>query len=388
MARVQTTRRQQRESAWRVLALIILVALLLSSGCNLATLPSMPVQEIPERIDDGWEVSRLDAVGIDAAGIAGLEDRIEDGQYGKVHSFLIVKDGLLVFEKYFNGYERDLVHRMYSMTKSVTSALIGIAIGDGLIHGVDEPVVQFFLEYVGEDWDARKNEITLKHLLMMAAGLQYDEHTYPYGDDRNSHAQMSASEDWMKWVLDQPMVAEPGTEFAYSTGNSFLFSRILFETTGMLATEFAEQHLFGPLAIDDYYWAMHDGWPSTGGSSGGLYLRPRDLAKFGTMYLNGGKWKGEQIVPEEWVSESLVPRIDAWWDGQYGYQWWLFDSQVSGQTVSWFAARGYGDQLIAVFPSLEMVVVFTSGNESDEVMLDEGALSVVRAALCSLAGTH
>jgi len=381
MSKVQTTPGHHRERARPALTLIVLAAVLLCGGCDLATVLSPQVQAIPEQIGDGWEARPMRSVGLDPLQVAELVEEIEEGQYGKVHSCLIVKNGALVLEEYFNGYDRDLVHRMYSMTKSVTSALVGIAIGDGLIDGVDEKVIQFFPEYVDDDWDARKDQITLKHLLMMSAGLQYDEHTYPYGDHRNSHAQMSASDDWMEWVLTQPMVAEPGTEFAYSTGNSFLFSRILCEATGVPATVFAEQRLFGPLGIEDYYWAEHDGWPSTGGSSGGLYLRPRDLAKFGQMYLDGGKWKGKQIVPEDWVVESLAPRIDAWWDGQYGYQWWLFDSQVGDQIISWFAARGYGDQLIAVFPSLDLVVVFTSGNESDEVFFDEAALSVAQAAL-------
>ena len=310
-----------------------------------------------------------------------MANQIEDGRYGTVHSCLIVKDGRLVYEAYFHGFSRDVLHRLYSVTKSVTSSLIGIAIEDGLISGVDEPVMAYFPEYVGEGWDESKNAITLEHLLIMSSGLQYDENSYPYSDSRNSWSQMTATGDWMKWTLDQPLVAEPGTRFNYSTGNSHLFAGIIYKTVGVHATEFAEERLFGPLGIGNYFWYVGDGYPATGGSFGGLKLRPRDMAKFGTMYLNGGRWKGEQVVPKEWVSESVVPRISSWGDSQYGYQWWLHSGRVSGEDVDWFAARGYGDQLIAVVPSLDMVIVIASGNEGQGVGLDGAVMGILRAAL-------
>lgn len=366
---------------WKALALLVLLAVVFASGCDLAILPWRPVCDIPEQLDNGWDVASLDAVGIDAAAIARLADQIEDGRYGTVHSCLIVKDSALVYEKYFHGFNRDMLHRLYSVTKSVTSSLIGIAIEDGLVSGVDQLVMAYFPEYVSEGWDEAKNAITLQHLLIMSSGLQYDENSYPYSDSRNSWSQMTATGDWMKWALDQPLVAEPGTRFNYSTGNSHLFAGIIYKTAGVHVTEFAEERLFGPLGIDDYFWYMGDGYPATGGSFGGLKLRPRDMAKFGTMYLNDGRWKGEQVVPKEWVSESVIPRISSWGDSQYGYQWWLYSRRVSGEDIDWFAARGYGDQLIAVVPSLDMVIVITSGNEGQGVGLDGAVMDILQAAL-------
>jgi len=170
---------------WRALGLLFLLVAVLASACDLGVLPWRLAQETPEQLDDGWDVASLDAVGIDAAAIARLANQIEDGRYGTVHSCLIVKDGRLVYEAYFHGFSRDVLHRLYSVTKSVTSSLIGIAIEDGLISGVDQTVMAYFPEYVGEGWDESKNAITLEHLLTMSSGLQYDENSYPYSDSRN-----------------------------------------------------------------------------------------------------------------------------------------------------------------------------------------------------------
>ena len=371
-----------RSGAARAVALL-LAAVLATGGCALPRVQGRHLYEIPEQLDDGWDVSSLATEGMDVATIGQVVERIESGRYGRVHSLLIVKNDALVYEGHFGGFRRDTLHRLYSVTKSVTSALVGIAIDKGYINGVDEPAISFFPEYVDEAWDHRKDAITLQHLLTMSAGLQYDEQSYPYRDSRNSHTQMTAAYDWMKWTLKEPLVAEPGTRFAYSTGNTHLFSGILQKTTGMYASQFAEEHLFGPLGISDYYWYIGDGFPAAGGSFGGLKLRPRDMAKFGYVYLTGGRWKGVQVVPAEWVRESFVPRITAWWDSQYGYYWWIHSDQVSGREINWFAARGYGDQFICLFPSLDMVVVITCGNEAVASRVEEAIMTIVEAALKS-----
>jgi CubicO group peptidase (beta-lactamase class C family) len=360
---------------------LLLAALLLASGCDLLRPYYRFARQKPEQLADGWEVSSLAAEAIHAAAIAQLEAQIEDGAYGYVHSCLVVKNGKLVYEKYFSGQRRDLLHRLYSVTKSFTSALVGIALEQGHIGSVQETAVSYFPEYVDRDWDERKNAITLQNLLTMASGLQYDEGSYPYGDSRNSYTQMTSAKDWMEWTLDQPLVAEPGSRFAYSSGNTHLFAGILFKTTGLHADEFAEEYLFAPLGIDQYFWYAGDAFPTVSGAHGGLKLRPRDMAKFGYMYLNGGRWKGVQVVPEEWVAESFAPRIQSWGDWQYGYQWWIRTDRISGQEVSSFAARGYGDQYITLVPSLDMVVVITGGNEGLSYPVESVVRTIVQAAL-------
>jgi CubicO group peptidase (beta-lactamase class C family) len=361
--------------------LLLLAAVTASGACAVPQAVCRLDYQVPPRLDDGWEVSSLSAEGIDAAAIAQLEERIQDGAYNDVHSCLIVKNGVLVYDEYFGGVRRETLHRLYSVTKSVTSALVGIAIDQGYIDSVDQPVISYFPEYVDENWDPRKNAITLQQLLSMTSGLQYDENSYPYSDPRNSHTQMTSTRDWMAWALAQPVVAKPGTRFIYSTANSHLFSGIIHRTTGLYANQFAEEHLFEPLGISDYFWMIGDGYPATGGSFGGLKLRPRDMAKLGYTYLNGGRWKGEQIVPQSWVAESFVPRIQAWGTAQYGYQWWIHQDRVSGNEIEWFAAQGYGGQFIALLPSLDIVVVLTCGNEQTPAQEEDVILAIASAAL-------
>jgi CubicO group peptidase (beta-lactamase class C family) len=363
------------------MAVLVLAFMLAASGCSVVQREAAYPYELPEQLEDGWEVSSLAAEGVDVRTIEQLTQRIEEGRYDYVHSCLIVKNGKLVFERYFRGQRWDMAHRLYSVTKSFTSALVGIGIDQGLIGGVNETVVSYFPEYVGEGWDHRKDVITLQHLLMMASGLQFDENSHPYGDPRNSYTQMTSTSDWMKWGLEQPLVAEPGTLFNYSSANTHLFAGILYKTSGMHADEFAEEYLFGPLGIESYFWYAGDGHPTVSGAHGGLKLRPRDMAKFGYMYLNGGRWKGVQVVPEEWVRESFVPRVHSWGSTEYGYQWWIQRDQLGGREVEWFSARGYGDQYIALFPSLDLVVVITSGNENLPGGVQEAIMTIAQAAL-------
>jgi len=361
--------------------LLLLAALLAFSACAVPQVANRLDQHVPPHLDDGWKVSSLASAGIDAAAIARLEARIQDGAYNHVHSCLIVKNGALVYEQYFGGFRREKLHRQYSVTKSVTSALMGIAIDRGFIASVEQPVISYFPEYVDDSWDPRKNAITLQHLLSMTSGLKYDENSYGYSDPRNSHYQMTASRDWMAWTLAQPLISEPGTRFNYSTANSHLFSGIIHRTTGLYANQFAEEYLFGPLGIGDYFWTIGDSYPATGGSFGGLKLRPRDMAKIGQLYLDGGRWKGEQVIPSSWVDDSFVPRITAYGSAGYGYQWWIHRNRVSGQQLEWFAARGHGGQFIALFPSLDMVVVVTCGNEQTPSSEEDIILSIANAAL-------
>ncbi len=375
-----------RPQTFRMAVSVLLLAAVASfAACSVPQVAHRLDSGIPPQLDDGWQTSSLSAEGIDVAAIARLEEQIQDGAYNNVHSCLIVKNGALVYEQYFGGFRREKLHRLYSVTKSITSALIGIAIDRGYIASVEQPVVAYFPEYVDDNWDPRKNSITLQHLLSMTSGLQYDENSYPYSDPRNSHTQMSAARDWMAWALAQPLVADPGTRFVYSTANSHLFSGIIHKTTGLYANQFGEEHLFGPLGISDYFWTIGDRYPATGGSFGGLKLRPRDMAKFGCMYLHGGRWEGQQVVPESWVADSFEPRIPAWGTAGYGYQWWIHRSRVSGSEIEWFAARGYGGQFIALFPSLDMVVVLTCGNEQTPSQEDEIILSIASAALPGIA---
>jgi CubicO group peptidase (beta-lactamase class C family) len=363
-----------------VCAALLLAALLAATACSRWGEPPL-ASERPEALDDGWAVSTLGDEGLDARQVAEVEKRIQDGAYGQVHSCLIVRNGKLVYERYFHGFRRDSLHRLYSVTKSVTSALVGIAIEQGLIGGVDEQAISYFPEYRDATWDPRKDAITLEHLLTMSSGLQFDEWSYPYGDDRNSYTQMTSSPDWIRWGLQQPLVAEPGTRFAYSSANTHVFAGILYKTSGLQAAEFAQQHLFAVLGISDTFWYVGDGLTAVSGAYGGLTMRARDMAKFGYLYLQGGRWNGQQVVPRAWVEESVRPHIATGTGAEYGYFWWIHRMTVGQRTVQWFAGRGYADQILAVFPNLDLVVVMTCGNESGGGNLDDAVQRIARAVL-------
>ena len=312
-----------------------------------------------------WKTASPESQGLDISILSALDAKILAGDYGEVHSLLIIRNGYLVYEKYYRGYNAEQQHRLYSVTKSFTSALIGIAIGQGLIDNTDHNIITFFPEYdVYANMNSDKEAMTLDDALTMRMGTYWDESTYDFEDPRNSIYQIRNSEDWLKYVLDQPMVDVPGTTFRYNTGASTVLSGILRNQTGRQAAEFAAEVLFEPLGVDNYEWEA--GAQNLSNTGWGLWMRPRDMARFGQMYLDNGLWKGTQVVPSDWVVNSTDNHTDAYQQYYYGYQWWLVPMEnVSGHTPSpddIKIAWGYGDQFIFFIPALDMVVVSTAGN--------------------------
>lgn len=327
---------------------------------------------VPEETGDGWEAGHLSDYGFDLEPIHELVALVEDGSYPNVHSVLIARDGVLLLEEYFPGnnsagsyvsYDRETLHQCFSVTKSVNAALIGIAIDDGLISGVDQQISDFLPEYADIFVDPDKDRLLLHDLLTMSAGLEWDELTYPYGDPNNSHYWMRRSPDPIRYTLERPVAADPGIEFAYNSGLSLTLGRIVENATGERADLFAEDHLFAPLGITDYSWTLaNDG--VTLNTGGGLSLRPRDMAKFGQLYLNGGSWGVVQVVSEGWVSESVRRHTQYCC---YGYQWWRISLEVDDQTINSFVGIGYGGQFVFVLPDLDLVVVLTGGNYDESI---------------------
>jgi CubicO group peptidase (beta-lactamase class C family) len=330
--------------------------------------PPSYVYEVPEQTDDGLVTGHLSDHGLDVTDITSLVERINDGTYVNIHSVLIVKDGVLVLDEYFPGasfnrpytrFDKDSLHSLHSVTKSYTSALVGIAMDQGHIGSVDDKISTYLPEYADVFEGSERDSIRIKHLLAMTAGLYWDEWTYPYDDIRNTHVALALSSDPVRYALELPIVAPPGTTFQYNSGMSITLGRIVHNATGLTTNSFAEQYLFGPLGITDYYWYSYpDGTFQAGG---GLWLRPRDMAKFGLLYLNGGRWGDEQVVSEGWVNESVqqhAPLMD------YGYQWWLSYHGHGGQLIEGYSARGRGGQYIYVLPELDLVVVFTGWNDN------------------------
>lgn len=335
---------------------------------------------VPEATKDGWETASLRDEKIDAGLIQELLDRLADNSYKNITSIVIVKDGKLVVEEYFPreqvvGDERSRAlkrvspQQLYSATKSVTSILFGIAISRGMIRGVDEKISAFFPDYADIFSSNDKAGLRLKDFLSMSSGLSWDEWTYPYSDPRNDALKSLMSPDPIRYILERPVVARPGAKFAYNTGNSIVLGEIIRRTSGLSVDKFAERYLFEPLGITDYYWSKLPGEIVETG--GGLFLRPRDMAKIGYLYLNGGQWHGKQIVSARWAKESTTNQagsmeLPAWLlaaDG-YGYQWWLGSLKVDSQDIRFYGARGRAGQYILVFPNQQMVTVFTGLNDN------------------------
>ncbi len=314
---------------------------------------------------DRWTRSAPAEQGLDAGILSDLVARIGKGEdYPDIHSLLIVRNGFLVVEEYFAGYDADDLHTIQSVTKSVTSALIGIAIDQGKIRGVNEKVLGFFPEHRDAgDGDARKAALTIEHLLTMRTGTDFHESPY-----RGSPLQRmnDLSRGWIRFVLDSAMIRDPGTTFQYDSGGVILLAGILRKTTGLQADAFADRHLFGPLGITRSRWhRAGDGIPHTGG---GLHLRPRDMAKFGLLYLRRGRWEDRQILSERWVevsSKRHVAAVPPRHRAGYGYLWWILPLSRDGSGIGdLYAAMGHMGQYIFVVPQHEMVAVVTAGTTS------------------------
>lgn len=333
---------------------------------------------IPTTTSDGWATASLSDVGLSEQRFVDLVEVIREGIYANVHGVVIIKDDRLVFEEYFAGqafegavgnqiigpritFSREQVHNLASVTKSVTSTILGIAIDKGLVSGVDTAVYDFFPEHADLRDEARKDSITLHHLLTMTSGLDWDEQTYGYGDSRNDINALFSQDDPVGYILGKPMADSPGARWLYNGGGTNILGQVVRQASGQMLDAFADEHLFGPLGITDPSWA-HLAGPMTY-ASGDLKIRPRDMAKIGYLFINGGVWSGQQVVSPEWIAEAVEDRVDtrdSRWG--YGYQWWIFDYPANGETYHSFGARGWGGQVITMFPTLNMVVVLTGGN--------------------------
>lgn len=314
---------------------------------------------------DGWTRSAPEEQGLNAGILTDLVARIRKGEeYPDIHSLLIVRNGFLVVEEYFAGYDADDLHTIQSVTKSITSALIGIAIDQGKIRGVNEKVLGFFPEHRDAgNGDAGKAALTIEHLLTMRTGTDF--HESPYTGSPLQRMNVLAR-GWIRFVLDSPMIRDPGTAFQYDSGGVILLAGILRKTTGLHADVFADRHLFEPLGITRSRWhTAGDGVPHTGG---GLHLRPRDMAKFGLLYLRRGRWEDRQILPERWVELSTkrhVEGVPPSGRAGYGYLWWILPpSREGASNGDLYAAMGHMGQYIFVVPQHEMVAVVTAGTSS------------------------
>jgi CubicO group peptidase (beta-lactamase class C family) len=312
-----------------------------------------------------WCTSTPEEQGMDPAQLDQMMEYIDEHEMA-IDSIVVVRHGQIVFEEYRNGYHEKRKHHVQSVTKSFSSMLIGIAIQQGLIESVDQRMVDLFPDHTIANLDARKQQLTLENLLTMSDGMDWHEHDYPYSHPENTLGQMWVSRDAVQHVLDRPMAREPGEAWAYNSGTSILLGGIIEQVSGRDVLGFAREYLFDPIGIGDVLWTL-----TTGGhyhTDGGLYLTPRDMARFGYLMLQGGTWDGREIVPAEWVARSSTDYYQTPWGYGYGYQWWILPDG------SGYGATGHYEQRIFVLPEADAVVVFTADIPDDDPNRGDGLL--------------
>jgi CubicO group peptidase (beta-lactamase class C family) len=287
---------------------------------------------------------------VDSAGLEAARATLATNRY--VHCLLVERDGVIVMEEYFNGSQADDFYDVRSVTKSVTSTLIGIAIGAGFIRDLDQTVGEY-LEGVVPGLPPDTRRISLRHLLTMASGLPFRE--------REDFPVWVNAPDPLSWILNRPLEHEPGTYWHYNTGASHIPSAMLSVATGQSARDFAQARLFGPLETEIGFWILDPRGYNYGGH--GIYLQGRSLVKFGRLFLDGGLHHGQQVVPADWVREASVARYPTTndgvtWASGYGYFWWSDRDAATGR--SYYFAAGYGGQFVVAVPSANTVIVATT----------------------------
>lgn len=369
---------QTRGILARSIFLLAIVSLLAACGGVTPAAAPLPTAAATPQVDywptDAWRTSTPEAQGMDSKPLAEMMARIRES--GQVHGVVVVRNGYIVAEAYAYPYLKEVRHFVASVTKSFTSALVGIAIQQGHIKGISERALDIFAGRSVANLDPAKKGISVGHLLAMSSGLDW-----PEWSGFNPMSQMTQVQDWVQFVLDRPMAAAAGATWNYNSGGSHLLSAMVQERSGMSTSDFARRYLFEPLGMTDVKWAADPAGIAIGAC--GLFLTPRDMARFGLLYLNQGVWDGLQVVPADWVEASILPYKDAYdgdaFLGGYGFQWWI---DPSGKHYS---ARGAFGQYIFVLPVLNMVVVFTSDGQDERTLLPIELLEtfILPAALSS-----
>jgi CubicO group peptidase (beta-lactamase class C family) len=338
------------------------------------TIPS-PAYAVPVLLGDGWEREDPAKAGFDAARLRQLIEGMFTAE-NNIHSVIVERHGKLVAEIYRRGQDKQvfsifarevefgptILHDTRSVGKSVISLLIGIALEQKKIKNLQTSVIDFYPEHADLATPERK-AITLEHLLTMSSGLEWSEG----GAGRDDEHRLMWKWSPIHYVLSRPLVAPPGQKFNYNSGGTAVLADVLTRATGMPWQDYARTVLFEPLAIRDLTWTTD--WHSRPMAFTGLRMRPRDMAKIGRLLLNKGVWNGpkpQQVVPVDWMANSLQPRLGTGFDGtQYGYHWWIGTADWNGRSIAWGAAFGNGGQRICIAPELDMAIVITAGAYND-----------------------
>lgn len=310
----------------------------------------------PAQNTDGFNCGTLEEVGINPDPIYSLITKILTKEVPNIHSLLILKDNKLVLEEYFYSYTAYKPHRIHSVTKSITSALTGIAIDKNLITDINKPVWEYFTDWDKAKWVSQKYDIGLKHLLSMSAGLEWKGLT---PNESNDDIDMYKTGDYFGFLLNKNQKFTPGTNFTYNNGLSIMLGHIIEKVSALSIDSFSRKFLFNDLAISNYSWDIDDNGITR--MDGGLKMRPVDMLKFGQLYLNEGTWNGKQLISKNWIVNSTSEKLGLS-DRGYAYHWWTKDYSVNGTLFRTYYALGHGEQAIIIIPEVKLVFVMTAGN--------------------------
>jgi len=323
----------------------------------------------------GWRKSTPEMQGMDSKAISKTVD-LAIRKKLNIHSLQIIRNGYMVSDIYFYPYDGRTLHDMPSTTKSVTSMLIGIAIGQGFIRDEKMSLAELYPEVIGLKADAEN--ITLASLLSMRSGFGSEEKSASLAFFKEPDVlQMVQNDNWIDYVLGLPVTEKPGNKYRYNSCNYHLLSGVLQKTTGMKESDFAKQNLFNPLGIKDFIWPSDPRGNTLGW--GDLKLHPHDMAKLGYLMLKNGRWENRQIIPEDWIDKSTGVQVDlpdkkTPFNIEYGFGWYVLSGTLDGI----YQATGRGGQYIIVWPEKNIVIVYTGGG-FDAGILANGLLSAVKS---------
>jgi len=329
----------------------------------------------PADLSDGWPVSTPAQQGLDPKLICAIGPGLAKLKGANPHGAVVVRNGMLVYEQYFEGddkrgsswlgvvpHDANTLHNMESITKSAVALLVGTAFDRGWLTNLDASIFSFLPEY-GDLRTPDNNQITLHHLLSMTSGLDWPERAISVNNPENIVRRGYIAADPYRFVLERSVEESPGTVWNYNGGGVWLLGLILRKVAGQPLERFAKDALFEPLGIEEWEWApFPNGDP---GTSGGLHLRPRDLAKLGQLVLDGGVWQGRQIVSADWINRMTARQSPPGFSfgslRSYGYLWWQGRSSIDNHEIDWVGALGRGGQRLYVVPTLRLVVAVTAG---------------------------
>lgn len=316
----------------------------------------VPVHAVQAQVTvAGWPVADPN---FDQEKIASLDQAVESGTYKKINSVIVIRDGRLLVERYYNGAERDSTHNPRSVGKTFTAAVLGIAIEEGYIESVDQPLSDFYDLAAFDNYSDKKARVTLRHLITMTSGFDgYDFERDSVGNEENMYPQPN----WVEWTLNLPMAADrnPGDEWRYFTAGIVVLGDILNQAVPGGLEAYAHDRLFGRIGVSNYEWQHTP--QHVANTAGGIKLTPLDFAKFGELHRNGGRWGDETVIPAEWAQASLRPDVATTVAGnRYGYLWWHQEYTVAGERWPAAFCTGNGGNKIFVFEEQDLVIVVTA----------------------------